>query len=104
MAIHPMALAQLRAMRATCEATIWQIDALLAFNDSLEESGPTLPQSPPSPPLPNSEQEETSQEDSSDPIPEGPMPCSHPPEWKQAAPAMGRPTRGICRLCNKEVQ
>lgn len=84
----PAFLAQLRAQRALCEATIWQIDAILAIADKpVEPSQTTKPNEP----------EGALVEEGTDLAK-----CIHPEQYRQPIPTMGNTSRQLCRLC-KEV-
>jgi hypothetical protein len=92
-ALHPLTISQLLAVRASCEATIWGINALLQADEELKKSSAHGL-------LPFGQEDQEDQE----PKPEGPETCPHPDQHRRIAPVMGKPSRQVCGLCRQEVK
>lgn len=90
--LSPAIIAQLLATRATCEATIWGINALLEQNEQLVGQHPAEPPNESQSQCPNQSQSSTE-----------PGTCPHPAELRQRAPVMGNPNRTMCGQCRQEV-
>lgn len=99
--LHPLMVAQLLAVRAACEATIWGVNALLEASQPADDS----PQPNGGPQNENRSQNQSQPPEMAEPgQPEGPEQCPHPVEQRRSAPVMGNPNRQMCGLCRQEVK